>query len=112
MLLLRQPLLQVLIRRRHSHYKRVALIFADFNQLRHRVRRHSAQAHQERFVLRLFPAHQHVDRHIAAGVCLPSTIGLDAFPWEQFDQVILLREIHVTSSLLSMMLPFDVWSPA
>ena len=105
MILFRQPLLQALIRRRHRHHKRVALVFADFNQLRHRVRRHRAQTHQERFILRIFPADQQVHRHIAAGVRLPRAIGLDAFPRQQFDQVIFLREVHVTSGLLSIMLP-------
>jgi hypothetical protein len=80
MILFRQPLVQPLIRRRHRHYERGALVFAHFDQLRHRLRLHGAQAHQECFVFRGLPAHQQVHRHIAAGVRLPRAITPNAFP--------------------------------
>jgi hypothetical protein len=85
MFLLRQPLVQPLIRRRHCHHEHISLVFADFDQLRHGLRWHGPQAHQESFIRRRLPAHQQMHRHVAAGVRLPRTIALDAFPREQLD---------------------------
>jgi hypothetical protein len=104
-ILFRQPLVQPLIRRRHRHYEGGALVFAHFDQLRHRLRLHAAQAHQEGFVSRSLPAHQQVHRDVAAGIRLAGAITLHAFPRQQLDQLILLRKIHVLSRPFSIMLP-------
>jgi hypothetical protein len=65
-------------------------VFADFDQLRHRLRLQGAQAQHECFIFRGLPAHQQVYRHIAAGVRLPRAITLHAFPRQQFEQLIFL----------------------
>jgi hypothetical protein len=80
-------------------------VFAHFDQLRHRLRLHAAQAHQEGIVFRGLPARQQVHRYVAPGVRLPGAIALHAFPRQQLDQLVLLREIHVPSSPFSIMLP-------
>jgi hypothetical protein len=105
MILLLQPLVQPLVRRCHRHHVRVTLLFAHFDQLRHRLRVHAAQADQQGFVLRGLPAWQQVHRHIAAGVRLYGAITLHAVPRQQFDQIIFLCEFHVPWRLLSIMLP-------
>ena len=105
MILFRQPLVQPLVGRRHRDYERAVLVFADFDQLGHRLRLHGAQARQKCFVLRGFPTHQQVHRHLAAGVRLPRAITPHAVPWQQFDQIIFLGEIHVPLRLLFIMLP-------
>ena len=104
MILLRHPLLQPLIRRRHRHHERGALVFADFDQLGHRLRLHAAQACQYCFILRGLPAHQEVHRHIAARVGLPRAITLRTVAGQQFYKNVLLCEIHA-SRLFSIMLP-------
>jgi hypothetical protein len=104
-ILLRQPLIQPLVRRRHRHNVRVALLFAHFDQLRHRWWLHGAQADQKGFVLLGLPAHQQVHCYFAAGVRLYGAITLHAVPRQQFDQMIFLCEFHVPSYLLSIMLP-------
>jgi hypothetical protein len=103
-ILLRQPLLQPLIWRRHRHHECGALVFADFDQLGHRLRLHAAQACQDGLVLRGLPAHQEVHRHIAARVGLPRAITLRALARQQFYKNVLLCEIHA-SRLFSIMLP-------
>jgi hypothetical protein len=103
-ILLRHPLLQPLIRRRYRHHERGALVFADFDQPGHRLRRHAAQACQKCFVLECLPARQEVHRHIAAGVGLPRAVALRTVAGQQFYKNVLLCEIHA-SRLFPIMLP-------
>jgi hypothetical protein len=79
-------------------------VFADFDQLGHRLRLQRAQACQERFVLRGLTAHQEVHRHFAARAGLPRAITLRAVARQQFFKNVLLCEIHA-SRLFSIMLP-------
>jgi hypothetical protein len=87
-------------------------VLANFDQLRHRLRLHGAQADQEGFVLRGFPAHQHMHHHIAAGVGLQRAITLDAIPRQKFDQIVFFREVHVPSHPFVHHATFPARSPA
>jgi hypothetical protein len=80
-------------------------VFADFDQLGHRLRLQGAQACQERFVLRGRTAHQEVYRDFAASAGLPRAITLRAVPRQQFKKIVFLCEVHVPSRLFSIMLP-------
>jgi hypothetical protein len=90
-----EPLHQVLEGRGEDHHVlRAVVVGPDFNHPRQRIRRKGAQPGQQPLVLRGLSAHQDVHGHIARHAALPSPKALWTLPRQQFNQLVLLMDVH------------------
>ena len=79
-LLVRDPIREVQIGRRHRHHELGPLVFAHLDQPGERMRRQCAQSRQKGLILRSFSSDQKVDRDFPGAFCLPGAETLGPSP--------------------------------
>jgi hypothetical protein len=87
--------------RGHGHDVLCAFVVGtDFEDPAQRIRRKGAQPRQERLVLRRLSARQKVHGDVAPEAAPPGAKAFWTFPRQRFNQLVLLRDVHVRSAFI------------